>query len=308
MRICAVTPTYNCREPLAQLLEVLMRQTRPLDEIIVVDNASTDGTEQMIKQRFPASVTYVRLCENAGGSGGFNVGMRLACDHGHDLIWCLDSDALPSELTLEDLLGAKSMSGSTVVAKTCVFQDPVGGQTSLGGDLWYFRSRKQKADLADNLSGQGMASVDFATLCCLLVKADALKKAGFLNPNFFIYGDEAQLSIRLKRLGKILVVGTTVLHHLGQGRRSGRRGGTRVLREDYWRIYYHFRNYIVVEREAFGFCRAFTRSVWRYGRNVLGVLLFDDSKAYRVGILSKALCDGLRNRLGKRISPEQPPA
>jgi len=306
--VCAVIPTYNCKGPLSQLLEVLLLQSRPVDEIIVVDNASTDGTEEMIKEKFSGKVNYVRLAENMGGSGGFNVGMRLGCGHGHDWIWCLDSDALPSELTLEDLLRAKSMSGSTVVGKTCVLQDPVSHQTALGGFLADFRSRKEKADLADNVSRLGVASVDFTTLCCLLVKADALEKVDFVNPDFFIYADENLLSIRLKRLGEILVVGTTVLHHQFTGCRSSRRGRLRVLREDYWRIYYLVRNHIVVKREAFGFFRAFTRSVWCYGRNLLGILLFDDSKGYRVGILSKALCDGLRNRLGKRISPEQPAA
>jgi GT2 family glycosyltransferase len=279
-----------------------------VDEILVVDNASTDGTEEMIKEKFSEKVNYVRLAENVGGSGGFNVGMRLGCEHGHDWIWCIDSDALPSEQTLEDLLRAESMSGS-VVAKTSLFRDPVSyQQASLEGYLWYFRSRKEKAHLADNLSRRGVASADFGTLCCLLVRADALKKVGFVNPDFFIYGDEALLSIRLKRLGEILVVRTTVLHHFGQGGRSSRHGRSRVLREDYWRIYYHFRNYIVVEREAFGFSRAFTRSVWRYGRSLLGILLFDDSRGYRVGILSKALCDGVRNRLGKRILPDLPSA
>lgn len=306
--VCAVTPTYNCRGPLSQLLEVLLRQTRPVDEIIVVDNASTDGTEEMIKEKFSEKVNYVRLAENIGGSGGFNVGMKLGCEHGHDWIWCLDSDALPSELTLEDLLRAESMSGSTAVAKTCVFRDPVTHETITGGGLWHFRSRKENAEVMDNLARQGVASVDMAALTCLLIKAEALKKAGFLNPDFFIYGDDVLLSVRLGRLGEILMVGTTVLHHYALGRRSSRRGLPRIVREDYWRMYYSFRNSIVVEREAFGFWRALTRSVWRYGRSLLVILMFDDNKGYRAGVLSKALCDGLRNRLGKRISPQQPPA
>jgi len=139
-RVCAVIPTYNCREPLANCLEVVRRQSRPVDEIIVVDNASTDGTGEMIRTKFGGSLTYLRLPENVGGAGGFDRGMRIACEHGHDWIWCLDSDALPTETTLGELLQAEYPTDRPIVAKTCILRDPRTGEFSSSGTIRRNRS------------------------------------------------------------------------------------------------------------------------------------------------------------------------
>lgn len=89
MKVAAVVVTYNRKELLRECLQALLNQTRPLDEIIVVDNASTDGTDQMIPEEFP-QITHVRLPENIGGAGGFHEGMKLAYEKGHDWIWVMD--------------------------------------------------------------------------------------------------------------------------------------------------------------------------------------------------------------------------
>jgi len=59
--VCAVIPTYNRSALLAECLESVLHQTRPADEVIVVDNASTDGTGEMVAQKFAGRVIYVRL-------------------------------------------------------------------------------------------------------------------------------------------------------------------------------------------------------------------------------------------------------
>ncbi len=83
--ICAVVPTFNRKVLLTACLTALLSQTRPLDEIILIDNASTDGTEELVKARF-SQVTYVKLPENTGPAGGVGAGMRLAYEKGHDWI------------------------------------------------------------------------------------------------------------------------------------------------------------------------------------------------------------------------------
>ncbi len=101
--VAAVVVTYNRKELLRQCLHALLSQTRPLDEIIVVDNASTDGTDHMISAEFP-QITYVRLPENIGGAGGFHEGMKLAYEKGYDWIWLMDDDAFPYNDALQHLV------------------------------------------------------------------------------------------------------------------------------------------------------------------------------------------------------------
>lgn len=86
VKVAAVVVTYNRKELLRECLNALLNQTRPLDEIIVIDNASTDGTQEMIAKEFPY-ITYVLMSENIGGAGGFHEGMKLAYEKGYDWIW-----------------------------------------------------------------------------------------------------------------------------------------------------------------------------------------------------------------------------
>jgi GT2 family glycosyltransferase len=302
-RVCAVIPTYNCKQPLEKCLDVVRRQTRPVDEIIVVDNASTDGTQEMIQERFVPNITYVRLPENLGGSGGYNKGMRLAYEHGHEWIWCLDSDALPSETTLNDMLSAECSSKAPVVAKACALRDPQTGLLYPGG---YFESRKRAKDASfPQAAWVGKTvPVDSATLCCLLVRSDAAQRAGFIDPGLFIYLDEFFFSRELKAQGEIALVGTTVVEHrYWAGGRSRIWGQSRFPVEEHWRMYYQYRNRFLYEKRYIGPFRALGKQTYLYLRRLAAILILDDHKLYRSGILTKALWDGLLGRKGIRVQP-----
>ena len=67
-RVCAVVVTYNRKNLLREGLQNLLRQSRPLDAIVVIDNKSTDDTAQMLASEFP-QIPVVHLPENLGGSG-----------------------------------------------------------------------------------------------------------------------------------------------------------------------------------------------------------------------------------------------
>jgi GT2 family glycosyltransferase len=103
LKVCAVVVTYNRKEMLKECLISLLNQTISLDEIIVVDGPSTDGTELLMKENF-SDITYVRLNEDVGGAGGFYEGMKLAYIKKYDWIWVMDDDAKSEPDTLEKLL------------------------------------------------------------------------------------------------------------------------------------------------------------------------------------------------------------
>jgi GT2 family glycosyltransferase len=100
--VWAVVVTYNRRALLEQCLDALRAQTRPPDRILVVDNASTDGTAEWVRGQ--DDVVALLLDENVGGAGGFHAGMRLAHAGGADWLWLMDDDTIPRPDALERLL------------------------------------------------------------------------------------------------------------------------------------------------------------------------------------------------------------
>src|SRR5271166_5837391 len=105
--VAAVVVTFNRKVLLAECLDALLRQTRRLDRIYIVDQASTDGTQEMLEERGYLqnhAITYSRSQKNTGGAGGFQCGVDLAYTAGFNLIWIMDDDAIADSTALETML------------------------------------------------------------------------------------------------------------------------------------------------------------------------------------------------------------
>jgi rhamnopyranosyl-N-acetylglucosaminyl-diphospho-decaprenol beta-1,3/1,4-galactofuranosyltransferase len=108
-RVIAVVVTYNRREMLAECLAALARQSHPLAGVVLVDNASTDGTEDHVAASAAAAgleVAYVRVVRNGGGAEGFHYGVKHALEREGDWLWLMDDDCEPADDCLERLLGS----------------------------------------------------------------------------------------------------------------------------------------------------------------------------------------------------------
>ena len=101
MRVFACITTFNADDVIDGALEALLHQTRKLDAILIVDNASTDGT---LNRTFPEQVRIIRNASNIGPSGAIPIGFRYALEHGFDWMWILDHDSAPEPDALETLL------------------------------------------------------------------------------------------------------------------------------------------------------------------------------------------------------------
>ena len=132
--VLAVVVTYNRKNLLLECLSGLARQSRPIDGLVLVDNASNDGTpallfEQGLIDRLPEDLSpaiqefrtrpklldglptlVLRMNENTGGSGGFHEGLKRAYLEGADWIWLMDDDIEPDARCLEGLLSFSEIS------------------------------------------------------------------------------------------------------------------------------------------------------------------------------------------------------
>ena len=103
--IAAVVVTYNRKDMLFRCLTSLKNQTHEIDQIIVVDNGSQDGTKELLKV-FKAewSLTVLEMESNIGGAGGFKVGIEVANSSGCNYIWVMDDDAYADKDCLSTLI------------------------------------------------------------------------------------------------------------------------------------------------------------------------------------------------------------
>ncbi len=101
MKILAHVHTFNDELVIDDCIASLTSQTYPIEEIIVVDNHSMDGT---LDRKFPDKVTVLPQEENLGTSGAIPIGMEYAYSKGYDWIWVLDADSVPDNDALEKLI------------------------------------------------------------------------------------------------------------------------------------------------------------------------------------------------------------
>ena len=116
--VVAVVVTWNRHDLLLEVLSALRSQTVPVSRVVVVDNASTDGTAETLRAQGEDVVT-VTARTNTGGAGGFAIGIRRALELGCDAVWLMDDDTVPEPEALAALVRARGefpLGTPTVVA------------------------------------------------------------------------------------------------------------------------------------------------------------------------------------------------
>ena len=111
LNIAAVIVTFNRKELLIKCIEAVIGQTFLPQTIIIIDNASTDGTEELLRKKgfCDGSVNgitlyYERLSKNSGGAGGFYFGIKRAQEASYDAVWVMDDDGLPDKDCLKNMI------------------------------------------------------------------------------------------------------------------------------------------------------------------------------------------------------------
>lgn len=194
-RVVAVVVAYNRRELLAECLTALQVQTYRPSAIVVVDNASTDGSPDMVAERF-AGVDLLRLSANTGGAGGFAVGIERALDaHDAEFVWIMDDDTVPSPTALEALLAVRETRPSlALLASRAVWTD--------GSDHPMNTPKKRIGAASESVEAAARAGcipVRSASFVSLFVAADAIRSAGLPIADYFIWNDDFEFTSRILR-------------------------------------------------------------------------------------------------------------
>jgi rhamnopyranosyl-N-acetylglucosaminyl-diphospho-decaprenol beta-1,3/1,4-galactofuranosyltransferase len=209
-RVVAVVVTYNRRELLLEALAAIGSQSRPPDTVIVVDNASTDGTAAAVRAAFPA-VELAGLDRNTGGAGGFAYGLALASAGGADLIWLMDDDTVPEPGALAAMMaahGSHAAPAPALIASRVIWTD--GNAHPMNTPrVKPLVSRAERAG-ADAVGCQPIRSASFVSI---LVEAAACQRSGLPQADYFLWNDDFEFTARLLRDRTGLLCPASVVIH-----------------------------------------------------------------------------------------------
>ena len=227
-KVAIVYLSYNSRPYLEQVFLSLERLNYPKDklEVIVVDNASPDGSAEELRKI--AGVTFFPLPENLGFAGGNNVGMEHALLHGADYVYLLNNDAkLHPEAIREAVeMAERDANVGSVQSLIRLWQDEEG--LNVTGGMVHFlgfgyardNGRRCEHPVSGEDTGCWIESLDgseiaYASGAAVLYRASALREAGVLEPFYFMYHDDLELGWRIRLAGyrNVLAARSVAFHH-----------------------------------------------------------------------------------------------
>ena len=223
MKLGIVVLNWNGNDVTPRCLDSIFSSSRLPDAVVVVDNASIDGSADLIRARYPQVVLMANE-RNQGFAAGCNLGIQFLLDLNFDFVLLLNNDAEVDPECLLELTKA-------AVAYPAAAYAPVIFQHDLPTKVWFSGGTIDRLTLEARhetrqpVSADLPYSTEFITGCCLMLRTEALKQIGLLDTQFFAYYEDVDWSLRANALGYHLVCvpNATARHEVSH---SFRRAGT----------------------------------------------------------------------------------
>lgn len=243
--IAAVVVTFNRLEKLKTVLASLEQQTRLPEQLIIVNNASTDGTHTYLEQ-YAADfklgdkihLDIVTLPENVGGAGGFSAGMRRSYELGADFAWIFDDDGYPQPDALANLVrgydGACEQMGPDIPFACSMVKFIDGTISEMNNPVPTWDWGRLKAQ------GLDVVLVNQASFVSVLIPRWVMEAYGLPYKEYFIWFDDAEYTLRIsKACPGIQVLDSVVLHDMGVNKGVN---FTMINEKNEWKFSYGVRN------------------------------------------------------------------
>lgn len=287
-------------------------------EILVVDNASKDSSPKAIANKFPG-IKIIRNKTNLGFAGGMNVGIREAMEFNPEFILLLNQDVLVDKNFLTELVDKmQSDKKIGVIGPKIYFHSGAGAMPdkklwAVGAEFVNARVWGSEVYMAgvvpigcgemDEGQYDNLNETDGMPGCCMLIKTEVIKKIGLLDERFFVFHEDDDYCIRIRRAGyKVCVAPKSVIWHKVS---TSFRSKKELLDKDFWYIeenpqviYYGYRNWLWVLRKHFPkkvvvrvfvmyALKLFLRQLWKLSKSkrLSLQLVYLHYSAFRDGIL-----------------------
>lgn len=217
-KVAIIILNWNGKDDTVECIESLRKVAYPDYQIMLIDNASTDGSAELFRQLYP-DLELIVTEKNLGFAGGNNVGIKRALDRGFELLLLLNNDTT----VYPDFLGplvklAESDEHIGIVGpKICFYSDPE--------KVWSAGGRIDMFTGAIGNTGEGMAQsglsgvhqVDFVSGCALMIRSSVVREIGLMDEDYFLYFEETDWNVRAHKKGYLSMVDydARILHKAG---------------------------------------------------------------------------------------------
>lgn len=320
MKIAAVIVTFNRKELLVGTIKSLKSQSRKLDNIYIIDNASTDGTYEYLvenniikKEEFDRNkiykykyddITYLRMEENGGGAGGFHEGIKIAHQEKHDWIWIMDDDVTPDVEAMYNyekiILHSEEEIGALMGLR--YYEDIPFSFESTKHDFKNYKNLKFKGGYLskEELNTDELIRIYDMPFEGPIINSKIIDKIGYPNKDFFIIGDDTDYSIKINKHAHIYLAPTV---------RIDRMINPYVENVFGWKEFYTMRNIIYLNSI---YCKnnkvKYLRTFNIYAINILSAVkkvIFnrDKKQINKIFKVTEAYISGMKGNLGKKYLP-----
>lgn len=308
MKVAAVIVTFNRKELLLKTIKSLKNQSRKIDNIYIIDNASTDGTEDyLIEQNIiynNGNIFYKRMEYNSGGAGGFYEGIKIAHKDNHDWIWIMDDDVFMDTNALRNyeqiILNSEIEIGALMGLR--YYEDKPFSFEATEHDFINLKNLDFKKKYVDvnSINKEDLIRIYDMPFEGPIINSKIIDKIGYPNKEFFIIGDDTDYSIKINKFAPIYLTPKVRINRMI------------TPYSDYvfgWKEYYFMRNIVYINK-LYGLNNSvkYIRTFNIYLRNILSaikkaILKKDIQHISKWKKITEAYIFGMKGELGKKYTP-----
>lgn len=201
-KVFAVVLNYNGKDCLIPCLDSIYKSSYPNLEIVVIDNDSKDGSFEQAKEKFQ-KFHFIKNSQNLGFGAGNNIAIRFALEKMANYVFLLNNDATIEKDTIEKLVSeAEKDSRNGILSPLILSGDKKNIWFAGGKILW---NKMKTVHLYEKLSSTAYPT-EYISGCAMLIRQEVFEKIGLFDEKFFLYYEDADLSIRAKRKGFLLLM------------------------------------------------------------------------------------------------------
>lgn len=241
-KICAVVVTFNRKELLINCLNAINEQTYKPHTVIIVDNASTDGTKDFVKQNGFCNIMlnginyqYLLLPNNQGGAGGFYNGIKTAyeSEENFDAVWVMDDDGIPDCLQLNEMI--PYLKKYDFISPLVIAKEDNTKMAFYDCSVKEYQSRAKENIVHDNAN----------PFNGILFSRKLISQVKYPKKEMFIWGDEINYWLRCKKDGFSPITVISAIHIHPKDRQTlGKTRLNKMIRitDVDWKLYCLIRN------------------------------------------------------------------
>lgn len=297
-KVHIVILNWNGWKDTIECVESCLQLRYPDFRILIVDNASSDGSEAMLREHLP-HVDIVQSGSNLGYAGGNNIGIRYALAQGAEYVWLLNNDTRVDAAALEEMVQVTKVDPTVgmVGPKILLYSRP-GHLNCIGSTINLTTGQPSLIALGEEDDGRfdDVREMDTLSGCSLLVRRDVMDAVGLMDERFFLFYEETDWILRAKRAGfKMMYVPKARIWHKVSASVGGHQSPLM--------LYYMMRNNPLLMRNNVG-ASAFARFLVIFiclvvPKKIVNVLVFNRQQRYqKVRAIVKGVSHYFRGQFG----------